>query len=451
MWMFIPSLDVVMQGLVIVFTQPSFITQKEVFLGWLMCLGHRTEFRVFEAIIGRRVSHKRRHPFDRFYNFFSRSAWSVRELAYQVAVQLVTASNPRGELHLIVDATLLHKSGKHVWGVGWFHDAVASTEKRVATALGNKWVVLGLAVPIPGTSKIFCLPIHAMLQPPGKGKSGEPELARKMLEDVLAWFPDRKLLLVGDGGYSGKKLLRDLDQRVRYVGLMRSDAALHDAKDPRPRRGKPGPKPKYGPRLPSPREVAKMADRARSAGGRWRWKTVQATVRGEKQKFQVCCFVAVWPKVFGTQPIQVVVYRSLETDGEVFCLYTTDLEASPQWVIETYGDRVSIESMFKSSKQVMEIQKPQHWCKGSIEKLAPWVWLMQSMIALWYLTAGRKLPEARAARRQLGDWETEWSFRHMCRLLRRITIREVISTMSHNKHDLRQLIDCLENYLYLAA
>lgn len=448
MWTSIPSLDVVMQGLVIVFTQPTFLTHQEIFLGWIMCLGHRTEFRVFEAINGRRVSHKRRHPFDRFYNFFSRSAWKARDLAHYVAVLLVTELNPRGELHLIVDATLLHKSGKHVWNIGWFHDAVASTEKRLATALGNKWVVLGLVVPIPGSKKIFCLPIHAMLQPPGKGKSGEPELARKMLEDVLGWFPDRELLLVGDGGYSGRKLLHDLDQRVRYVGLMRGDAALHDPKSPRPRRGKPGPDPKKGPRLPSPREVAKKADRG---SGRWRWEKVEAFAFGEIQTLLVCCFVAVWPRVFGTRPIKVVVFRSPEEGSELFCLYTTDLEATPRWVIETYGRRASIEAMFKSSKQVLEIQKPQHWCKGSIEKLAPWVWMMQSMIAYWYLTAGRKLPEARAARRQLGNWETEWSFRHMCRLLRRITIRDLIRTMSHNKHDLQQLAEQLENYLYLAA
>lgn len=448
MWTSIPSLDVVMQGLAVVFTQPTFVTHQQVFLGWIMCLGHRTEFRVFEALIGRRISHNHRHPFDRFYNFFSRSRWSPRDLARQVAVMLVSAFYPRGELRLIVDATLLHKWGKHVWSIGWFHDPVASTEQRAATALGNKWVVLGLVVPIPGTDKIFCLPIHAMLQQPGKGNPGEPDLAREMLEDVLQWFPDRKFLLVADGAYSVKNLLRDLDDRVRYVGLMRSDAALHDAKGPRPRSGKSGPRPKYGPRLPSPREAAKEADRGK---GRWRWKKVEARAFGEKQKLLVCCFTAVWPRVFGTRPIKVVVFRFPQKGGKLFCLYTTDLEATPQWIIETYGSRVSIEAMFKNSKQVLEIQKPQHWCKGSIEKLAPWVWMMQSVITYWYITAGRKLPEARAARRQLGNWESEWSYRHMCRLLRRITIRDVIKTMSHNKHDLQQLAEQLENYLYLAA
>src|SRR5436190_23896175 len=120
-----------------------------------MCLGRRTEFRVFETLWGERVSRWVSHPFDRFYNFFSRAAWTVHDLAQHVALQLVLTLQPQGELHLIVDGTLLYKSGKCVWGIGWFHDAARSTKKRAATALGNKWVVLGLAVPIPGTQRYF--------------------------------------------------------------------------------------------------------------------------------------------------------------------------------------------------------------------------------------------------------------------------------------------------------
>ena len=43
----IPSLDVVLECLLPAFTQPSFQTHLEVFLGWVMCLGRRTEFGVF--------------------------------------------------------------------------------------------------------------------------------------------------------------------------------------------------------------------------------------------------------------------------------------------------------------------------------------------------------------------------------------------------------------------
>lgn len=448
MWPVVASLDRVLQGLSVVFTQPSLATHCEILVGWLMCLGQRTEFRVFEAVRGERVSRRKRHPFDRFYNFFSRSAWTVRDLAHQVAVQLVVALQPTGELHLIVDGTLLHKSGKHVWGIGWFHDAVASTKKRVATALGNKWVVLCLAVRIPGTDKYFCLPIHAMLQKGGKGQPGEPDLARLMLQDVLSWFPDRQILLVADGGFSANNLLGDLDPRVRYVGLMRSDAALHEPHVPKRRKGQRGRTPKFGKRLPSPSQAARKAD---GRGQRWQWKTISVYAYGQQRRFQVCSFQAVWPKVLGQRPIQVVLCRSLDKGyGEVY-LYTTDLEATPEWVVETYARRTAIEGTFKSSKQVLEIQKPQHRCRASIEKLAPWVWLMQSLVALWYLTEGRHLPEARAARRGLGLWETEWSYRHMLRLFRRVTIRQTINAMSCSRHELQQFAERLENYLYLAA
>jgi hypothetical protein len=203
--------------------------------------------------------------------------------------------------------------------------------------------------------------------------------------------------------------------------------------------------------LPAPREIFKEADRAQSSKSRWRWQKVEVQAYGQKRKFQVCAFRAVWPKVLGGRPIQVVVSRSLDEGFGDICLFTTDLEATPEWVVETYAKRTSIEAMFKGSKQVMDIQRPRHFCQQSIEKLAPWVWMMQSVVALWYLTEGHKLPEAAAAREDLGPWETEWSFQHMLRVLRRLTILQTINRMSRTKADLQQLVETLENYLFLAA
>ena len=203
----IPSLDSILQCLSPTFTQPSFRTHVEVFLGWVMCLGKRTEYSVFQTIqADTPLSRKQRHPFDRFYNFFSRSAWTVHDLARQVAVAIVARLNPRGLLYVVVDDTLLHKRGKQVYGLGWFRDAVASTAKRVATASGNHWVVVGLAIRIPATGKIYCLPIHAKLHLAGKHQKSEATLAKEMLRDILGWFPDRKLVFIGDGAYSANNL-----------------------------------------------------------------------------------------------------------------------------------------------------------------------------------------------------------------------------------------------------
>jgi hypothetical protein len=150
-------------------------------------------------------------------------------------------------------------------------------------------------------------------------------------------------------------------------------------------------------------------------------------------------------------PILVVLVRDPQGKFDDKFLFTTDVGAEVSWVISTFSRRWSIEVVFKASKQVMKIQAPQHWCRQSIEKLSPWVWLMQSVISLWYFTEGRKLPQAQAARRRLGDWDTEWSLAHMLRILRAEILDQTINPKSATKSDLHQLLDALENYLNLAV
>ena len=149
-------------------------------------------------------------------------------------------------------------------------------------------------------------------------------------------------------------------------------------------------------------------------------------------------------------PILVVLVRDPQGKFQDKYLFTTDLDADLNWVIATFSRRWSIEVAFKSSKQVMKIEAPQHWCQGSIEKLSPWVWLMQSVLSTWYITDGRNLPAARAARRRFGKWDTEWSLGHMLRVLRKAILEDIIKPKSATKADLYQLLDHLENYLDLA-
>ena len=272
-----------------------------------------------------------------------------------------------------------------------------------------------------------------------------------MLQDILRWFPDRKLVFIGDGAYSANNLLDEMDERVTYVGVMRSDAEIYTPTPPKQSKSKRGRKPQKGPRLPNPREAMKKADRNRSNNGPWTWQTVEATAYGVTRSLQVISFLAVWPKVLELVPILVVLVRDPEGKFKDKYLFTTDVNAELSWVISTFSRRWSIEVAFKSSKQVMGIQSPQHWCQESIEKLSPWVWLMQSIVMTWYITEGRKLPEARSARKRLGNWDTEWSLRHMLRVLRSATLRQAINPISATKADLHELLRQLENHLNLAT
>jgi hypothetical protein len=452
-WNMIPSLQPLVEGLSPVFTQPSCHTCSQLLLGWVMCLGKHNLWRVGHSIDPRHApDHSQRHDLDSYYNFFERSAWTTKDLAYRVALLLITRLKPFGGITLLVDDTLTHKRGTKVWGMGWFRDAVASTRRRVATASGHNWVVLAVAVCVPFTScPILALPILARLHLPGKGQPSCAVLTRQMLAEVLAWFPHRDFTLVGDGAYACKELLAALPQRVCFVGRMRGDAAVYDPKPATPRKGQRGPKAQKGPRLPKPKEAAAKADRKRKLTGEWVWELIRVTVYGQKRELQTINYQAVWPRVLGLRSIQIVVVRDPLGEMDDIYLFTTDLKASLNWVIVQFAWRWSIEVLFRASKQVMNIEGPQHFCEESVQKLAPWVWSMQSVIMVWYISAGHALPEAKQLRERMGSWDSEWSLRHMIQVLQRATLNATNNPNSATRVQLIEIVETLENWALLAA
>ncbi len=453
MWLMIASLQPIVQALAPAFTLPSFHTHCQLVLGWVMCLGQHRLCRVADTAQPQDLrDHSRRHGLDTTYNFFARSAWTVTGLAYHVAVLILTRLHLGGTITLLVDDTLAHKRGKHVWGLGWFRDAVASTRKRTATAAGHNWVVVAVAVCLPfANAPILALPLLARLHRPGQAQPSCPLLARALLAEVLAWFPGRRFTLVADGAYAAQALLADLDERVTFVGRLRGDAAVYDPRLPQAKPGRRGRKAQKGPRLPNPKAAAAKADRKRVATGDWVWQAVTVTVYGEQRVLRAFAYRAVWPRVLGLRPVQVVVVRDPDGKLDDAYLFTTDMRADVGWVITQFAWRWSIEVLFRASKQVLDLEAPQHYSREAVEKVAPWVWSLQSVVMVWYLTAGRQLPEAEELRQVMGPWESEWSLRHMVAVLRRATLNALIKPKSADATELLKLIEALKNCVNLAV
>src|SRR5262249_37871880 len=436
-----------------VFTQPSFQTSAQLLLGWVMCLGKHTLRRVAHTTQpGAVPDHSQRHGLDGYYNYFQRSAWTAGGLARRVAVLVFTRLKLFGVITLLVDDTLAHKRGQSVWGLGWFRDACASTKKRVATAPGHNWVVLAVAVCLPGTGvPILALPLCARLHRPGKGQPSCPELAQAMLAEGLDWFPGRRFTLVGDGAYACKELLKELDERVAFVGRIRGDAAVYDPRVPKAKPGQPGPKAQKGPKLPKPKEAARKADRKRLAVGPWLWQAVAVGGYGCARSPKAGAHEALWPRVLGQRAARIVVVRDPSGRMRDCYLFTTDLSASDGWVITQFAWRWSVEVLFRASKQVLDLEAPQHWCQESVEKVAPWLWSMQSVIMVWYVSAGRELPEAQALRERMGAWDSEWSLRHMIQVLRSAILDATINPNSAEEAQLRNMVETLKKWANLAA
>jgi len=453
MWTMIASLDAVVDDLAGAFTRPSFRTACDWFLGWVMCLGQHTLWRTARSTQPQRVpTPSARHGLDGFYNFFERSAWLPAKVAYYLAVLLFTRLKLFGRITLLVDDTLAHKRGRSVWGLGWWRDAVASTKKRVATASGHNWVVLAVAYCPPFcATPILALPLMARLHLPGKGQPSCPALAKAMLAEVLGWFPSRTFTLVGDGAYACDTLLADLDERVVFVGRVRGDACVFDPLVPPAPKSKRGPKAKKGPKLPQPREVATLADGKATGVTAWLWRTIEVLVYGESRPLWVVSYEAVWPRVLGLRPVQIVVVRDPEKRMKDCYLFTTDRTASACWVVTQFAWRWAIEVLFRASKQVLDIEAPRHFSQESVEKVAPWVWSMQSVLMVWYLTVGHTLPEALEMRQGMGDWDSEWSLRHMLQVLRRAILNATINPNSAEQSQLIEMVNTLKNWANLAA
>ena len=107
--------------------------------------------------------------------------------------------------------------------------------------------------------------------------------------------------------------------------------------------------------------------------------------------------------MLGYRAIKVVVVRDPSGRMREAYLFTTDLKASLSWVITMFAWRWAIEVMFRASKQVMDIEAAQHWSQESVEKLAPWVWSMQSVVRVWYITAGHESAEGAKLRVLMGE------------------------------------------------
>src|SRR5258708_14802535 len=126
MWSMLPSLDPFVESFRCLFTTPSYGTHCTLVLGWIMCLGPRSLLRVFlSSSAGTLHDFSGPHGQDSSYNFFERSAWTPADLFYRLTLFVFTRLCPSGLIKLVVDDTLLHKRGLHVFAKGWLPDAVA--------------------------------------------------------------------------------------------------------------------------------------------------------------------------------------------------------------------------------------------------------------------------------------------------------------------------------------
>jgi hypothetical protein len=233
-------------------TAPTFANALVLLYGVILAPGRRT---VVSAlwVMGRAGETS---P-SKFHRVLSRGRWSPWQMSRLLLGMLVDTFVPEGAaLVLLVDETLERRAGKKIGYKGWFRDAVRSVGNRVAVSLGIRWCVVCLLVSVPWASRPWALPFLCVpvLSQKTCRRLGKPHRsgvwwAGFLLEKVRAWYPQREILLVGDGGYAAVELVACSQRlRVKLVSRLRLDAQLYAFAGVQPK-SKRGPKPKKGRRL----------------------------------------------------------------------------------------------------------------------------------------------------------------------------------------------------------
>ncbi len=288
----------------------------------------------------------------RFYAFMAspKLPW---ERLWQILWGLIPDPLVDGRLLVALDDTVNNKTGRKIFGCGFFHDHTAKlnqprypwSQNIVSIGLLKKikgrWSCLPLAFRFYFMQKDLAAP-SLTAQKSGITVPFQSKLAQavEMLCSVAAHFANRPLLVVADSWFGNDGLLRPLHAsgfRFDLLSRLRSNITLYDLPPP-PRLHQRGRPRKYGTRLGSVSELA--------AGCRDQAQTLSVFLYG-KQREVLACEQVVMLKNLRCPARVVWVFRKTRW----VALFTTDLTLSVRQIIEYYGARWKIESGFKEIKQ----------------------------------------------------------------------------------------------------
>jgi DDE superfamily endonuclease len=288
-----------------------------------------------------------------------------------------------------VDDTKVHRGSPEVWGTCTFHEYTARCPNRATTVRAHNWVVLGALLQNPEKPAWF-LPISGRLyfrksqlpvQPREPGCT-EPFRTKCELALELIWEQARIVgglhLGVFDGGYALRNVVRPLvlpengSPRIEFLTRLRKDARLY-ALPPKERpKGKRGPMPKWGKRLPPPRR-----------GGCWAgpWHSGFAFVYGRTRKIRWKEMVCLWRVLGHEVPVKVIVAK-VEGYKKRFSLVTSALNLTGLQMVELFAARFRQEDGFRDLKQRLGWEECRAWTKNPIERTSQAQWVTLSLLRL---------------------------------------------------------------------
>ncbi len=324
--------------------------------------------------------------FGKYHRVLSRAVWSSLALSRILLGLLVTLLlSTDSPLPILIDETLERRQGAKIRAKGVFRDAVRSTKARVVTSFGLRWISMMLVVKLPWARRPWALPFLTVLAPSERANEKlhrrhktVVKWTRQMIAQVRRWWPRRRIVLIGDGGYAAVGLAlwcSGMLNPVTLVTRLRLDAGLY-APPPVPGPGRRGPKPKKGARLPS------LAQRAADPDAVWETLTL-AWYDGELRTVLVQTGTALWyTPGLAPAPIRWVLVRCPEGRFADQAFLCTDRDATPSQVLAWVVLRWNIEVTFEDVREHLGVETQRQWSDQAIARTTPILLGLYSLITL---------------------------------------------------------------------
>ena len=361
------------------FTKPTLKRMGDLLCGALIKNGKRT----FTSILAFVLPFVQGH-FTNFYRLFSRPAWSMQTVGKIMARLIVDLTPPGEPVVVLADSTANSHPGRKVYGKGKHRDAVRSSHSHTVHLWGHCWMVLAVAVALPGISRRWALPVLMALYRPPKISEAEEiphktpvDLARQLMNLLLRWFPDQQFILVVDGGMSSHELAgyaRKHRKQLTLIGKFYPRAALHKSVGPYPGNGRPAQK---GAKLPKPEEVVKEKRR--------RVKTV-SWYGGKKRRVGLKQGTGLWYRSGqGVAAVKWIYVEDLDGTHRDEYFFSTNKNLSAQRIVELYTLRWSLEVTFQESRQHLGFGSRRVRTRESVLRSDPWLLMLYSVVSYLYL------------------------------------------------------------------
>ncbi len=376
-----------------VFSERTWDWVQVLVVGAILAPGKRTVSSVLKV-----VGLSQEKQYQRYHRVLNRAKWSglqVSKILLGLLVSTFMASG--GAVVLGADETLERRQGKQIKAKGVFRDAVRSSRKHTVTSFGLRWMSMMILVTVPWSSRVWALPFLTVLAPSeksnranGKRHKTSIDWIMQMMSQVRCWLPARQLVLVVDGGLIALKLghrCLSYAHPVTLVARFRLDAQLYDWPGAQPP-GKPGQKPQKGKRQPSLKQRLEDPKTA--------WQTIKMPwYGGLMRRLEIVSGTALW-YTRGEKPLPIrwVLVRDPLGKLEDAAFLCTDLEVSPEQILQWYVMRWNVEVTFEDARAHLGLETQRQWSDLAIARTTPALLGLYSLLVLLaqHLLKGNSLP-----------------------------------------------------------